>query len=132
MRGIFGRTIVELAAGRTVGTGLEAVPADLTIIRIVSVLSMPRSDYGGEKAVGRQKEKLEQEKVREGREQTRRERDAPTQARNAEERTRWKGRNGEEPQAGHRHRAFGGAQERGEGPAQEGWTEEEPPVIFAR
>ena len=64
MRGIFGRTIVELAGGRTVGTGLEAVPADLTIIRIVSVLSMPRSDYGGEKAVGRQKEKLEQEKVR--------------------------------------------------------------------
>ena len=90
MRGFFERTIVELAARcRSLGTGLEPVPAGLTIIRIVSVLSMPRSDYGGEKTVGRQEEKLEQEKVWKGREQTRRERDASSQERNAQERQGW-------------------------------------------
>jgi hypothetical protein len=132
MRRILGEATVELAAScRTLGTGLEPVPAGLTIIRIVSVLSMPRSDYGREKTVGRQEEKLEQEKVWKGREQTRRERDAPTKTRNVEERPRWKGRQGEEPQAGHRHRALGSAQEGREGPAKEGWTQEEPAGIFA-
>jgi len=42
-----------------------------------------------------------------------------------------KGRQGEEPQAGNRDRTVRSAQERREGPAKEGWTEEESSMILA-
>ena len=59
------------------------------------------------------------EKVRQGREQTRRERDEAPQERHAEERTRRQRRKGEEPKAGDRDRPVRGAQEGREGSAEE-------------
>ena len=67
---------------------------------------------------------VEQASVWQGSEQERRERDAPAQERDIAARKERSRRQGEEPQAGGRDRALGGAEEGGEGATQEELAEE--------
>src|SRR6185437_12624448 len=57
--------------------------------------------------------------------QGRRARHAREEARHAQKRQRRQGRQGQEPQAGHRHRPFGSAQEGQEGSQEKEWRQEE-------
>ena len=81
-------------------------------------LSFEEELYAGNKEIVSSKEVVG-EKVQQGSQQDGGQRDAAQEARDAEVRPGRQGRNGEEPQAGNRDRAIGGAQERREGPEKE-------------
>ena len=88
----------------------------------------PEMDNGGQKEEQFEEEhvtQVQQAAVRQGR-------DAPTQAGDAPKREGWSWRQGEEPQAGDRDRPFGGAEEGGEGAAEEEFEEEEVQLNLSR
>ena len=106
--------------GMTMQYGITLAPG--LGVDVVEHTSHARGRDGDQKEVRAQIRKSE---VRPRSEQERRECDASPEEGDVEERARWQGRHGEEPEAGHCHRAVRSAKEGSEGSAEERIPEEQ-------